>query len=90
MPVDSPDSLVIHKAQENKAILISLNGDFSDIVTYPPRNYGGIFSLQIKNHPEVLLLIMEKLITFLNSNPDRAFYQQKLFLVESHRIRIRS
>jgi len=90
MPVDSPDSLVIHKAQENKAILISLNGDFSDIVTYPPRNYGGIISLQIKNHPEVLLLIMEKLITFLNSNPDRAFYQQKLFLVESHRIRIRS
>src|SRR4030065_2603755 len=39
IPVDSPDPLVISKAQELYSILISLNGDFSDIVTYPPANY---------------------------------------------------
>lgn len=34
IPTDSPDSLVMEKAQELDAILISLNGDFADIVTF--------------------------------------------------------
>lgn len=36
---DSSDMLVISKAQELDSILISLNADFSDIVTYPPIKY---------------------------------------------------
>jgi len=36
---DSPDAVVISKAQELGAILISLNSDFADIVRYPPGNY---------------------------------------------------
>lgn len=44
IPVDSPDPPIISKAQELDSILISLNGDFSDIVTYPPVNYKGIIS----------------------------------------------
>ena len=35
---DSADLSVIVKAQELDSILISLNGDFSDMVTYPPKN----------------------------------------------------
>ena len=46
--VESPDTLVIAKAQELGAILVSLNGDFADIVTYPPRNYKGIIFLQAR------------------------------------------
>jgi predicted nuclease of predicted toxin-antitoxin system len=42
LPVESPDTLVIEKAQEINAILLSLNGDFADIVTYPPMNYKGL------------------------------------------------
>lgn len=38
IPIDSLDSLVI-TTQELNAILISLNGDFADIVTYPPAAY---------------------------------------------------
>jgi len=37
LPVESADAIVIAKAQEIDAILLSLNGDFADIVTYPPR-----------------------------------------------------
>ena len=36
IPIESPDSVVISKAQELDTILISLNGDFADIVAYPP------------------------------------------------------
>ena len=37
IPADSSDQLVISKAQEEGAILLSLNGDFADIVTYLQR-----------------------------------------------------
>ena len=49
IPRDSDDSVVIAKAQELDAVLMSLNGDFADIVTYPPRNYKGIVALQVLN-----------------------------------------
>lgn len=42
IPAESPDPVVISKAQQLDAILVSLNGDFSDIVTFPPANYSGI------------------------------------------------
>lgn len=88
---DSPDPAVISKAQELDAVLISLNGDFSDIVTYPPEKYKGIISLQVRNHPEIILQIMLRLTDFLSSHPDKEYYMYmgKLFLAEVHRIRIR-
>ncbi len=48
---DSPDSTVISKAQELNSILVSLNGDFADIVSYPPTNYKGIISSSNKKPP---------------------------------------
>ena len=35
LPAESSNAAVIAKAQ---AILLSLNGDFADIVSYPPKN----------------------------------------------------
>jgi hypothetical protein len=42
-------------------IWISLNGDFADIVTYPPGGYRGIIALQMRNHPENTLSIDGKI-----------------------------
>lgn len=36
LPTNSPDAAVIQRTQELDAILVSLNGDFADIVAYPP------------------------------------------------------
>ena len=47
LPVESPDTIVIGKAQEIDAILLSMNGDFADIVTCPPNikcTYFGTFA----------------------------------------------
>jgi hypothetical protein len=49
LPIRSPDPVVIARAQELGAILLSLNGDFADIVTYPPGHYRGIVGLQLRN-----------------------------------------
>lgn len=88
-PPDSPDTVVIAKAQGINAILISLNGDFADIVKYPPGRYQGIIALQLRNHAEAVPHLMDRLVKYLNLQPEMEHYKGKLFLVEVDRIRIR-
>ena len=90
LPIRSIDPVVIAKAQELDCLLLSLNGDFSDIVTYPPARFGGILALQLHNHPEIIPSLMGHLGRYLDSQTDREFFRGKLFIVEVHRIRIRS
>ena len=90
IPTNSADSIVISKAQELNSILVSLNGDFADIVAYPPANYHGIIALQVRNHPEVIPQLMARLTDYLSAHSDMNHYKGKLLLVEVHRIRVRS
>jgi len=89
MPPESPDPAVIAKAQELGCILLSLNGDFADIVTYPPGNYQGIVGLQIRNHPEIEPQVVAMLKSYLAAHPRMDHYRGKLLLVQPHRIRVR-
>jgi predicted nuclease of predicted toxin-antitoxin system len=86
---DSEDGMVITKAQELEAILVSLNDDFSDIVTFPPSRFKGIVAIQVRNHPEAIPAIIRRLMSYLSAHVDQEDYAGKLFLVEGHRIRIR-
>jgi predicted nuclease of predicted toxin-antitoxin system len=90
LPADAPDPNVIAKAQELDAILLSLNGDFADIVTYPPGSFGGIVAFQVRDHPESIPQLTEALIHQAAGQPSRDYYRGKLLVVEAHRIRIRS
>jgi predicted nuclease of predicted toxin-antitoxin system len=65
LPVESSDTIVIAKAQEIDAILLSLNGDFSHIVNYPPKNYKGIVAMQMHNHPEIIPKLIARLTAYL-------------------------
>lgn len=89
LPVESADPVVIAKAQEIGAVLLSLNGDFADIVTYPPAEYKGIVALQVRNHPEVLPHLMARLMAYFKAAPGMVHYNGKLLVVEADRIRIR-
>jgi hypothetical protein len=90
LPIRSLDSAVIKKAQELDSILLTVNGDFADVVEYPPANFGGIIALQLHNHPEIVRAVIEQLCRFIHEHTDRDFYRGKLFLVEVHRVRIRT
>ena len=90
IPRDSSDPEVLAKALELEAILVSMNGDFTDITTYPPEDHIGIVALQVKNHPEVIPAVLDRWLSYVSLNPNSASYAAKLFLVEPHRIRIRS
>ena len=71
------------------AILLSLNGDFADIVTYPPSRYGGIVALEVHDHPEIIPVILSRLSAYVSLHPDAAHYRGKLLVAAPHRIRIR-
>lgn len=88
IPPDSPDVVVIAKARELGTILVSLNSDFADIITYPPADYQGIIALQVRDHPEIVRQLMEKLEEHLSTHQEMSYYKGKLFLVEVHRIRV--
>jgi predicted nuclease of predicted toxin-antitoxin system len=88
--VDSPDPVVMAKAYELDAILLSLNGDFADIVSYPPADYRGIIALQVRNHPEAIPQLISRPVSFISPHTDRQYFIGKLLLIEPHRIRIRS
>ena len=87
LAIRAVDPLVIAKAPELDCLLLSLNGDFSDIVTYPPSRYGGILALQLRNHPEIIPPLVAHLGRYLESQTNRDFFRGKLFIVEVHRIR---
>jgi len=86
---ESPDPIVIARAQKLDAILLSLNGDFADIVTYPPAQYLGIVALEVHDHPEVIPVILQRLSAYMSAHPEPADYRGKLLVVAPHRIRIR-
>ena len=89
LPTDSPDPVVLRKAEELDAVLVSLNGDFADITAYPPASHRGIVALQVRNRPVAVTAIVERLLTYLSRFPERRDMDGKLLLVESHRIRVR-
>ncbi len=89
IPKDSPDSQVIAEAQRLESILISLNGAFADIVTYPPARHNGIVSLQARNHPEIFPQLLERSKEFFSQHAEMSFFKGKLLIIEVDRIRIR-
>ncbi|MFA5309231.1 MAG: DUF5615 family PIN-like protein [Dehalococcoidales bacterium] len=89
LPADSIDAGVIAKARELDAILLSLNGDFADIVNFPPAEYKGIITLQVENHPEILPGLLATLTKYLSDHDNMDHYTGKLLIAEVHRIRRR-
>ncbi len=54
IPHNSPDKFVIEKAQELNTILITLNGDFADILSYPPANFQALSHCKLEIIPKPL------------------------------------
>jgi predicted nuclease of predicted toxin-antitoxin system len=90
LPAESPDTLVIAKAQDLNAILLSLNGDFADIAAYPPASFNGIVALQVLNRPQATQALVTRLMTYLMTHPVQEYHRGKLIIVEAHRVRIRA
>ena len=89
LPTEARDVLVIAKAQELDAILLSLNGDFADIVACPPGRLKGIVALHVLDHPEATGALIARLVAYLMTHPAEEYHRGKLVTVEPHRVRVR-
>src|SRR5215469_4405430 len=60
-----------------------------DIINYPPKDFKGIIALQMRNHPEILPMLLARLKAYLESQPAMEQYRGKLIVVEADRVRVR-
>lgn len=74
------------KCREEGRTIVTLDYDFSDIITYPPETTEGIIVLRAKEQSkEAVLNRVRNVLPRLTEN----FYPGQLWIVEENRIRIR-
>lgn len=82
----SPDQDLVSICQDEDRALITLDTDFTDIRTYPPKQYPGLVVLRLRRQGKVSVMsTLERLIPLLSSET----LAQHLWIVEESRVRIR-
>ncbi len=89
LPMNAPDATVIQTALHLQAVLLTLNGDFADLLNYPPQKYLGIIAIQLKSRPDQIPVICTMLTRLLSDHTELSHFKGRLFVVEPHRIRMR-
>ena len=80
------DPGVAQVCQSEGRILISLDTDFADVRTYPPREYPGILVLRLKRQDKLeILKAFARALRIFPLEP----ISGRLWIVEEERVRIR-
>ncbi len=81
-----PDRTIGNIVRDEKRALVTLDLDFADIRTFPPREYAGLIVLRLamQDKPSVLALI-ERVVPLLNKEP----LVGMLWVVDQTALRIR-
>ena len=82
------DSLIAQLARDTRRCLISRDGDFGNVLDYPPKNY---FGLVVIEAPEGAgrAIVLDMVGQFLKETAVIARLVGRLAIVERHRIRLR-
>lgn len=82
-----PDSRIASVCRQENRALITLDTDFSDIRTYRPADYSGLFVLRLtrQSTPEVVRVVTRLLDVFKTTD-----CRGQLWIVEHDRVRVRT
>ena len=81
------DHVIANVCQREGRALLTLDLDFSDIRAYPPDQFPGLIVLRIANHSRPYVLrVVERILSLFDREP----LPGHLWIVEEHRVRIRS
>ena len=81
-----PDRNIAQICQQDR-IIVTLDLDFADIRAYPPSDYAGLIVFRLSQQDKFHVLnVCQRLLPML----EHESLQQKLWIVEDKRIRIRS
>ncbi len=82
-----PDSNIAQVCQQENRILVTIDLDFADIRAYPPAEFPGLIVMRLSRQDKFHVLdVCQRLIHVF----DREQIEQRLWIVEDHRLRIRS
>ena len=85
--VGAPDSHIAAVCQSEKRTLVTLDTDFCDIRTYPPKKFEGLIVLRLENQDKPhVLSVVSRLISLISHEP----VAEHLWIVEENRVRIRA
>ncbi|MBM4167189.1 MAG: hypothetical protein FJ218_09780 [Ignavibacteria bacterium] len=80
------DSIIAKVCLSENRILVTLDDDFSDIRTYPPKNYPGFIVLRVHKQDKFTIInAFKKILPLIQ----KEFVEHLLWIVEPHRIRVR-
>jgi predicted nuclease of predicted toxin-antitoxin system len=80
------DPIILNICQQEGRVLVTLDLDFADIRTYPPKQFLGIIVLRvIRQDKPYLISVFQKAIRLLSQEA----VIHRLWIIEENRIRIR-
>lgn len=80
------DSTLFERCQKEDRILLTLDLDLANIKLYPPKSHAGVIALRPHTQDKhTLIAIVQRLVQALKTKSA----SQKLWIVESDRIRVR-
>lgn len=80
------DKIIFNTAVSHKLILITVDQDFSNIISYPPQTHNGIIVLKLTKSNEIQ--VNELLVKFLKSI-DYSSVKGNLIIIDKNKVRIR-
>lgn len=84
--IGARDNTIINVCSEEERILITLDLDFADVCTYPPKQYAGIIVIRVNIQEKYHIInIFKRVIPLLKPGE----IKQRLWIVEESRVRIR-
>ena len=81
----SSDTIVAGVCQQEGRVLISMDLDFADIRTFPPKDYPGLLVIRrVRQDPDSILSVFLPVLTILQSESPEG----RLWIIEEGRVRI--
>ncbi len=81
-----PDATIAAICRKENRAIITLDTDFADICNYPPNQFGGLIVFRLKKQDKPYILKIFKRVMKLFTAES---VQQRLWIVDENRIRIR-
>ena len=80
------DRVLLERCDQDKRILVTLDIDFSDILTYPPQKHEGIILLRVGNQSKKHVIgVFKRILPLIDREP----IKKHLWGVEETAVRIR-
>lgn len=89
MAKDSDDFDVAAMAKARGELVLTFDGDFGNIVNFPPHQFGGIVLLMMRDNAAAYQSLLDQLDRLLKEHAEQDWYVGRTVVVDTYRFRWR-